>query len=138
MTRTFNALATTSTRRPIVNFGTALLLLGGVATFVWFLGSSNPFTPAGYVGYLTRGAFVGRSHFYGIQRGPTSSGRAWLSTSPMSASHRTRYTEDFTGNETVLSRDNLKIAFRVHTVWRVDDTKIPLVHGALQHHGWPA
>lgn len=26
----------------------------------------------------------------------------------------------------VLSRDNLKIAFRVHTVWRVDDTKIPL------------
>ena len=26
----------------------------------------------------------------------------------------------------MLSRDNLKISFKVHTVWRVDDTKIPL------------
>ena len=26
----------------------------------------------------------------------------------------------------MLSRDNLKIAFRVHTVWHVDDTRIPL------------
>ena len=78
MTRTFDALTATSARRPIANFGTALLLLGGVATLTWFLGSSNPFTPAGYVGYLTKGAIVGRSHFYGIQRGPTSSGRAWL------------------------------------------------------------
>jgi regulator of protease activity HflC (stomatin/prohibitin superfamily) len=30
------------------------------------------------------------------------------------------------GDEAVLSRDNLKISFKVHTVWRVDDTKIPL------------
>jgi hypothetical protein len=28
------------------------------------------------------------------------------------------YSEDFTGNDAVLSRDNLKIAFRVDTVWR--------------------
>lgn len=126
MTRTFDALSATSTRRPIANFGTALLLLGGVATLVWFLGSSNPFTPAGYVGYLTKGAIVGRSHFYGIQRGPTSSGRTWLlDVTNVSVTPYT-YNEDFTGNETVLSRDNLKIAFRVHTVWRVDDTKVPL------------
>ena len=126
MTRTFDALTATSSRRPITNFGTALLLLGGVATLAWFLGSSNPFTPAGYVGYLTKGAIVGRSHFYGIQRGPTSSGRTWLlDVTNVSVTPYT-YTEDFTGNETVLSRDNLKIAFRVHTVWRVDDTKIPL------------
>jgi regulator of protease activity HflC (stomatin/prohibitin superfamily) len=26
----------------------------------------------------------------------------------------------------VLSRDNLKIAFKVHTVWRVDETRVPL------------
>ena len=43
------------------------------------------------------------------------------------------YTEDFTGDEAVLSRDNLKIAFRVHTVWRVDDDARPALHGALQH-----
>jgi regulator of protease activity HflC (stomatin/prohibitin superfamily) len=126
VTRTFDALGAASTRRPVANFGTALLLLGGAATLVWFLGSSNPFTPAGYVGYLTKGAIVGRSHFYGIQRGPTSSGRTWLlDVTNVSVTPYT-YNEDFTGNETVLSRDNLKIAFRVHTVWRVDDTKVPL------------
>jgi regulator of protease activity HflC (stomatin/prohibitin superfamily) len=126
VTRTFDALSATSTRRPIANFGTAMLLLGGAATLIWFLGSSNPFTPAGYVGYLTKGAIVGRSHFYGIQRGPTSSGRTWLlDVTNVSVTPYT-YNEDFTGNETVLSRDNLKIAFRVHTVWRVDDTKVPL------------
>ena len=82
--------------------------------------------------------FVGRSHFYGIQRGPTSSGRTWLlDVTNVSVTPYT-YTEDFTGNETVLSRDNLKIAFRVHTVWRVDDSEDPAVHGALQHDRWPA
>jgi regulator of protease activity HflC (stomatin/prohibitin superfamily) len=35
------------------------------------------------------------------------------------------YTEDFIGDEAVLSRDNLKISFRVHTVWRIDDARIP-------------
>ena len=48
------------------------------------------------------------------------------------------YNEDFTRDDAVLSRDNLKIAFRVHTVWRVDDTQNPAVHGAVQHDviGW--
>ena len=110
----------------MANFGTVLVLLGGAAALTWFLGSTNPFTPAGYIGYLTKGAIVGRSHFYGIQRGPTSSGRRWLlDVTNVSVTPYT-YTEDFTGNETVLSRDNLKIAFRVHTVWRIDDTKVPL------------
>ena len=97
-----------------------------LALFVWAAGSSNPFTPAGYVGYLTRGAVLGQSRFYGTQRGPTSPGRTWLlHVTNVSVTPYT-YSEDFTGNEAVLSRDNLKIAFRVHTVWRVDDTKVPL------------
>ena len=29
-------------------------------------------------------------------------------------------------DDSVLSRDNLKISFKVHTVWRVDDAKVPL------------
>ena len=96
------------------------------AALVWLAGSRNPFTPAGYVGYLTRGAVLGKSHFYGVQRGPTSAGRSWLlDVTNVSVTPYT-YTEDFTGNETVLSRDNLKIAFRVHTVWRVDENRIPL------------
>jgi len=93
---------------------------------IWLAGSANPFTPAGYVGYLTRGAVLGKSRFFGVQKGPTSAGRAWLlDVTNVSVTPYT-YTEDFTGNETVLSRDNLKIAFRVHIVWRVDDTRIPL------------
>jgi regulator of protease activity HflC (stomatin/prohibitin superfamily) len=36
------------------------------------------------------------------------------------------YSEDFANNDAVLSRDNLKIAFQVHTVWRIDETKVPL------------
>ena len=106
----------------------ALLLLpliaGGV--IVWLLGSANPFTPAGYVGYLTKGAVFGRARFYATQRGPTSAGRTWLlSVTNVSVTPYT-YNEDFTGNEAVLSKDNLKIAFRVHTVWRVDEARVPL------------
>jgi regulator of protease activity HflC (stomatin/prohibitin superfamily) len=96
------------------------------ATFVWFLGSHNPLTPAGYVGYLTRGAVIGQSRFYGVQRGPTSPGRTWLlEVTNVSVTPYT-YTENFTGEDAVLSRDNLKIAFRVHTVWRIDENQIPL------------
>jgi len=99
------------------------VLFGGV---IWLIGSRNPFTPAGYVGYLTRGAVFGKSTFYGIQRGPTSAGRNWLlDVTNVSVTPYT-YTEDFTGEDAVLSKDNLKIAFRVHTVWRVDESRVPL------------
>ena len=104
----------------------ALALLLGVTGFIWLAGTHNPFTPAGYVGYLTRGAVFGKSHFVGVQRGPTSAGRSWLLDVINVSITPYTYTEDFTHDEAVLSRDNLKIAFRVHTVWRVDDTKIPL------------
>ena len=93
---------------------------------VWLIGARNPFTPAGYVGYLTKGAVFGRSTFYGVQRGPTSAGRTWLlDVSNVSITPYT-YTESFTGDDAVLSRDNLKISFRVHTVWRIDDGRVPL------------
>jgi regulator of protease activity HflC (stomatin/prohibitin superfamily) len=106
--------------------GAALVVLLGLIVVVWSLGSSNPFTPAGYVGYLTKGAIVGQSRFYGIQRGPTSPGRAWLLDVTNVSITPYTYTEDFSHNDAVLSRDNLKIAFQVHTVWHVDETKVPL------------
>jgi regulator of protease activity HflC (stomatin/prohibitin superfamily) len=97
-----------------------------LSPLVWLLGSSNPYTPAGYVGYLTKGAVFGQSRFVGTQRGPTSTGRTWLlRTTNVSVTPYT-YDEDFTGNEAVLSRDNLKIGFRVHIVWRIDDQQVPL------------
>jgi regulator of protease activity HflC (stomatin/prohibitin superfamily) len=98
----------------------------GAMAFIWVAGSANPFTPAGYVGYLTKGAVFGKSYFYGVQRGPTSPGRTWLLSVTNISITPYSYTEDFKGDEAVLSRDNLKIAFAVHTVWRIDDQQIPL------------
>jgi len=93
---------------------------------IWLAGSRNPFTPAGYVGYLTKGAVFGRSSFFGVQRGPTSPGRTWLLDATNISVTPYTYSDDFTGNDAVLSKDNMKIAFRVHTVWRVDESRVPL------------
>ncbi|MBC7979141.1 MAG: hypothetical protein H7Y36_01095 [Armatimonadetes bacterium] len=79
----------------------------------------NPSTPAGYVGYLTQGAVVGKTKFHGTQSGPTSSGLRWLlSVTNISVTPYT-YTEEFEGSDSVLSRDNLKISFRVHIIWKI-------------------
>jgi regulator of protease activity HflC (stomatin/prohibitin superfamily) len=106
--------------------GAVLVVLLGLAVVVWSIGSGNPFTPAGYVGYLTKGAVMGKSRFYGIQRGPTSPGRTWLLEVTNVSITPYTYTEDFSHDDAVLSRDNLKIAFQVHTVWHVDEAAVPL------------
>lgn len=99
----------------------ASLALSGV---VWLIGSSNPHTPAGYVGYLTQGALFGKTKFFGLQKGPTSAGRTWLlDVANMSITPYT-YPEDFSGAETVLAKDNLNIGFRVHLVFRVKEERI--------------
>ena len=104
----------------------AIIVLAIATPFVWLLGARNPYTPAGYVGYLTKGAVFGRSRFHSIQRGPTSPGRTWLlNVTNVSVTPYT-YTEEFVGDQAVLSRDNLKISFAVHTVWRVDEERVPL------------
>ena len=116
--------------------GASILFIAfAAATIVWLSGARNPYTPAGYVGYLTKGAFIGQSRFYGVQRGPTSAGRGWLlDVTNISVTPYT-YTEEFVGDSAVMSRDNLKIGFRVHTVWRVDARPGAALHGALQHDG---
>ncbi len=125
----FTSLQVASASERRLARGALVVGIGSIFMFavvVWFLGSRNPFTPAGYVGYLTKGAVIGQSRFYGIQKGPTSAGRTWLlDVTNVSVTPYT-YTENFTGEDAVLSRDNLKIAFRVHTVWRIDDTRIPI------------
>jgi regulator of protease activity HflC (stomatin/prohibitin superfamily) len=123
----FQHVVSQSARRVSSGAVAALLIVALLgATLIWFAGSRNPYTPAGYVGYLTKGAVIGKARFYGVQTGPTSAGRTWLlSVSNISITPYT-YTENFIGEEAVLSRDNLKIAFRVHTVWRIDETSVPL------------
>src|SRR5215510_5661130 len=85
--------------------GSALLFLGLFAiTFIWLMGSRNPYTPAGYIGYLTKDAVFGHSRFDGVQRGPTSAGRQWLvHVTNVSVTPYT-YSEDFVGDDSVLSR----------------------------------
>jgi hypothetical protein len=112
---------------PLWGYGAAgALFLIIVSSVVWLMGARNPYTPAGYVGYMTQGAFFGQSKFYGVQRGPISAGRRWLlDITDISVTPYT-YTEEFVGDSAVMSRDNLKIGFRVHTVWRVHADRVPL------------
>ena len=119
-------------RPSLVRFVRIRVVLAGVVfagllvPVVWLAGTRNPYTPAGYVGYLTQGALFGKSRFHSVQRGPTSAGRSWLLDVTNISITPYTYTEEFAGDQAVLSRDNLKIAFAVHTVWRVDETRIPL------------
>ena len=110
-------------RRVVPVFVVVLTLF---AVFVWLVGSHNPFTPAGYVGYVTKGAVFGKTRFHNVQRGPTSAGRGWLLEVTNVSITPYTYTEEFVGDQAVLSRDNLKISFAVHTVWRVDENRVPL------------
>jgi regulator of protease activity HflC (stomatin/prohibitin superfamily) len=114
-----------SSKSPFVAGLLAIIPVALIAlAVVWFLGSKNPVTPAGYVGYLTQGAVFGKTKYIGLQTGPTSSGRTWLlSVSNVSITPYT-YTENFTGGETVLSKDNLKIGFSVHLLWKIRPEKV--------------
>lgn len=72
----------------------SLVLLGGV--FHLF---RNPTTPPGYVGYVTRGALVGKVQFYGLQTGPTSSGLGWLLERHQCISHALYLYREFYGRK---------------------------------------
>jgi len=87
-------------------------------------GCANVETPAGYVGYITQGAYIRKAHFYGLQTGPTSSGLGWLLRVTNVSVTPYTYTEEFTADSAVLSRDNLRVAFRVHVLWRVNAERV--------------
>ena len=57
-----------SVRRPLRTLSTTLLGVIAFAIVVWLVGSQNPYTPAGYVGYLTKGAVFGQARFDGFVR----------------------------------------------------------------------
>lgn len=99
-------------------------LLLGLVGLLGLTACGNPATPAGYVGYLTRGAIVGKASYVGLQTGPTSYGASWLvkvmnvSVTPFS------YAEDFTGENAVLTKDKLLVSFRAHTIFRVRGDRV--------------
>src|ERR1043166_2772897 len=79
------------------------------------VGCSNPSTPAGYVGYVTQGAWFGHDRFYAMQTGPTSTGLGWL----LSATNVSVTPYTYHEPMQVLSHDNLQVSFQVHVVWKV-------------------
>ncbi len=95
------------------------LIVGGVA---WLLGSTNPYTPAGYVGYVSQGAVFGSAKFLDTQVGPTSYGRTWLAKVVNVSITPYTYDEDFDDTAAVLAKDSVKIKFKMHVIWKVRNT----------------
>lgn len=80
---------------------------------------SNPSTPAGYVGYVTKDPITMPARFYELQTGPTSTGLGWmLNVTNVSVTPNTS-TEQFAGDTAVLAKDNLHIEFQAHLIWKV-------------------
>ncbi|MBI5732697.1 hypothetical protein HY967_01925 [Candidatus Jorgensenbacteria bacterium] len=95
-----------------------------IVSIVWFVGSGNPYTPAGYVGYVTQGAVFGQAKFIGLQKGPGSPGRNWMYEVTNVSITPYTYTEEFSNDQDVLSSDNLKVSFKIHTIFRINPERI--------------
>jgi regulator of protease activity HflC (stomatin/prohibitin superfamily) len=108
----------------VIGAGVGLAALSAAGGAVWFMGSSNPQTDAGYVGYVTKAPVFGEAEFIGLQKGPASPGRHWMydvanvSVTPYS------YDEDFPMERAPLSKDGLPIQFHLATIWRVNPDKV--------------
>jgi hypothetical protein len=90
------------------------------------IGCSNPATPAGYVGYVTKHPYTMPARFYELQTGPTSTGLGWrLEVTNISVTPNTS-TEHFVGPDAVLAKDNLRIEFRAHLLWKVEPENIKI------------
>ena len=99
---------------PVLALGIALGLIG----------CTNPSTPAGYVGYVTKHPYTMPARFYALQTGPTSTGLGWmLEVTNISVTPNTS-TEQFVGPTAVLAKDNLHIEFQAHLLWKVEPQNV--------------
>jgi regulator of protease activity HflC (stomatin/prohibitin superfamily) len=90
------------------------------------IGCTNPSTPAGYVGYVTKHPYTMPARFYELQTGPTSTGLGWmLAVTNISVTPNTS-TEQFVGPTAVLAKDNLHIEFQAHLLWKVDPENVKI------------
>ena len=81
---------------------------------IFFTCFRNPSTPAGYEGYVKRGAIIGKTRYCGKQTGPTSTGLSWLMKVQNIDFRWQTYSENFM----VMSADNLELSFNAHIVMR--------------------
>ncbi len=112
-----------------IGIPTAVVAL--IAAIVLWSNLTNPYTPAGSVGYITQGSWFGKSSYVGTQVGPTSTGAGWLLAVQNTDVTPRNVDEDFVGDSAVLSKDNLKLEFRVHATIRVRPERIKdLIEGS--------
>src|SRR5208282_2859470 len=101
-----------------------LTVLGLGIIAVGIIGCTNPSTPAGYVGYVTKHPYTMPARFYELQTGPTSTGLGWmLDVTNISVMPNTS-TEQFVGATGVLAKDNLHIEFQAHLLWKVEPVNV--------------
>jgi regulator of protease activity HflC (stomatin/prohibitin superfamily) len=101
-----------------------LAVLGLAIVAVGIIGCTNPSTPAGYVGYVTKHPYTMPARFYALQTGPTSTGLGrMLEVSNISVTPNTS-TEQFVGPTAVLAKDNLHIEFQAHLLWKVEPQNV--------------
>ena len=84
-------------------------------------GFRNVETPAGYVGYVTRGSLTGSSRFERTQVGPTSTGLEFLVDAINISVTPYTFDEIFdSSNSTgVLCKDKVAVSFDVHVLFRI-------------------
>jgi len=114
---------------PMKSGGIFGIILGIIVAFifiVWLCGSANPYTPAGYAGYVTQGSVFGEAKYLGYQLGPKSYGRTWLADVTNVPITTFTYEEFFTKDHSVLSKDDVKIQFNVHSVIRVKSDELSI------------
>jgi len=101
-----------------------LLAVLALGIALGILGCTNPSTPAGYVGYVTKHPYTMPARFYELQTGPTSTGLGWmLEVTNISVTPNTS-TEQFVGPTAVLAKDNLHIEFQAHLLWKVEPQNV--------------
>jgi len=64
------------------------------------------------------------ARFYELQTGPTSTGLGWRLEATNISITPTTSTEEFTGPNAVLAKDNLHIEFRAHLLWKIDPENV--------------
>jgi regulator of protease activity HflC (stomatin/prohibitin superfamily) len=106
-------------QRRLFKYGIAAAAVGAVVLIGWWIGSTNVVTPAGYVGYITRDAVFGKTTFYGLQIGPTSTGMGWMLRGKNISVTPFNFERDFSLEDGPLSLDGMRVKFHVGVAWRI-------------------
>ncbi len=89
-------------------------LMGGA--LIHTLGGTNPYTPAGYEGYISHQPLAfGHREFIETQRGPTSTGWRWRQYVTNIDMRVNTYSEQMQ----IFSSDNLEVSFEAHAIIRL-------------------